>query len=518
MRAVGVLLGVACLGTAARPAAAADLVRYAFIVGNNRGAPSSTPLKYAEADAEKMREILTRVGGFSASNTVLHRGATAASVSKSLWSLEQGIAAAKRAGARSLLVLYYSGHANAQALELGDTPLPFSELKRFLRTSRADLRVAIIDSCRSGRLVATKGARAGPPFEIRLSDQMASEGYAVISSSTADELSQESAEIRGSTFTHHFVSALRGAGDDSGDRRVTLNEAYRYAYLRTVAQTAADLGGGQHPMYDFKLSGKGDIVLTSLASYPSGLSFAPHRTGRLIVVSRDQSSAVGECPVQQGRPIRLALAPDTYWVYLVGSSGVERAELSVQGPRTTELSPLQFKRYRPARHLEKGGLFRVPPLYQGGAFFLLRQGPLAGVDLSYGCSLVYGVQLASHLEPSITVSGAWARDAGLSTGYYELGVYPGLAYVWPLSRLTLLVEGRVGYEFMGQRALAGQPRYTSGLGYQGGAGVRFPVAGPLWAKLGAAAGGRVLRLREEGWSHQFDWQVTSGLLWVWRSR
>ena len=40
--------------------------------------------------------------------------------------------------------------------------------------------------------------------------------------------------LGGSLFTHHLLSAMRGASDSDGDGQVTLFEAYSYAYERTL--------------------------------------------------------------------------------------------------------------------------------------------------------------------------------------------------------------------------------------------------------------------------------------------
>ena len=55
---------------------------------------------------------------------------------------------------------------------------------------------------------------------------------------------------------------MRGDADRDHDGRVTLDEAYAYAYGRTVAATAATRAGAQHPTYAFDLKGAGDVVLT----------------------------------------------------------------------------------------------------------------------------------------------------------------------------------------------------------------------------------------------------------------
>jgi len=72
----------------------------------------------------------------------------------------------------------------------------------------------------------------------------------VLTSSAADELALESREIRGSFFTHHLVSGLRGTADASGDGRITLSEAYQYAFDHTLTATAST-GIRQHPGYEY---------------------------------------------------------------------------------------------------------------------------------------------------------------------------------------------------------------------------------------------------------------------------
>ena len=67
----------------------------------------------------------------------------------------------------------------------------------------------------------------------------------LIASSSADEESQESDDIGASFFTHYLASGLLGDADSSGDGKVTLAEAYTYAYARTVGETAETRAGAQ---------------------------------------------------------------------------------------------------------------------------------------------------------------------------------------------------------------------------------------------------------------------------------
>ena len=79
---------------------------------------------------------------------------------------------------------------------------------------------------------------AGGAAEVR--------GHAYLTSSSADEAAQESDRIGGSFFTHFLVTGLRGAADADSDKRVTLDEAYRFAFDETLARTEAIGGGPQH--------------------------------------------------------------------------------------------------------------------------------------------------------------------------------------------------------------------------------------------------------------------------------
>src|SRR5262249_18940350 len=86
---------------------------------------------------------------------------------------------------------------------------------------------------------------------------------------------------------------LRGAADASGDGLVTLSEAYEYAYSHTIKTTGETLVGPQHPAYDYRLSGQGDIVLAEL-SKPSASLELPRGFDRILVVERARDQVIAE--------------------------------------------------------------------------------------------------------------------------------------------------------------------------------------------------------------------------------
>ena len=243
-----------------------------------------------------MAQTLVDLGGVDAGDVLLLQGRNLAAVHAAFAATQSRIAAwHQNAELRVVLIFYFSGHSDGEALEIGRERLPFSELRRWLGATLAEVRLVIVDSCQAGALLAAKGGRPGPGFQIRLSDDLASSGEALLTSSAADELALESKEIRGSFFTHHLVSGLRGAADSSGDGVVTLAEAYQYAFAHTVAATAGTLIGPQHPAYDYRLSGQGELVLATLARAGAGL-LLPGGFERIVITRLRLDQVIAEVP------------------------------------------------------------------------------------------------------------------------------------------------------------------------------------------------------------------------------
>ena len=308
------LLAIAMIILGALPARAQGMRRFALIAGNDDGGDGTRRLLYARDDARKIHEILTRLGGIQAGESELVLNGNASEVLSALGRLEQRIREAAEQHQRTALLFYYSGHSKDGALRLGSTEIPFEALKSRLAQARADVRIGIFDSCQSGAITRAKGARRAPSFEVESDAGRGAKGLVILASSAADEDSQESDQIGGSYFSHHLASGLLGDADRSGDGRVTLSEAYTYAYDRTVADTVESSAGAQHPTYSYDLAGNGDIVLTDVISRKEGILFpaqSPEGT-YYLVDSRGFVSA--EVIKTSSVERRIALPPGTYRV------------------------------------------------------------------------------------------------------------------------------------------------------------------------------------------------------------
>jgi len=178
-------------------------------------------------------------------------------------------------------------------------------------------------------------------------------GYAFITSSTQDESSQESDKLKGSFFTHSLVSGLRGAGDLSGDGKVTLSEAYQFAFNETLQKTEATLGGAQHPSRDMNLAGTGDVVMTDLRSTEAVLVLGDDVEGRLYI--RDESGElVAELGKKPGRAMSLGLPAGKYAVNLQKKAEFMGASIALANGRQESLSRKNFKPVEVERTVSRG--------------------------------------------------------------------------------------------------------------------------------------------------------------------
>ena len=269
--------------------AAAETKRLAIVVGNNAGTGEMPPLRYAESDAGKMARVLVELGDVSPDDVMLLQGQSVNQIERAIGEARDRVAFFKRSpDVRTVVFFYFSGHSDGESIELGHEKLAYARLKALLAGTGGDVRLVVVDACRSGAGLREKGGRPAENFTIRLADTLQTSGEAFITSSAADESSLESSEVMGSYFTHNLISGMRGAADSSGDKLVTLAEAYKYAYDRTVVSTAMLPVGAQHPNYDFKLSGQGELVLSSLLK-PSSILVLPDADRSLVTdLARDQ--------------------------------------------------------------------------------------------------------------------------------------------------------------------------------------------------------------------------------------
>ena len=308
-----VMTGVASAAPTTPP-----LHRFAIVIGSNGGGGVREQLRYAGHDAATIADVLRQLGGVNDGDLTLLSEPDTRAVDGAFDTLAQHVRDERKRGQRVEFVVYYSGHADETGILIGGAHYDYKRLRKRINDVPADVHIAIVDSCASGSFTRMKGGVHKAPFLRDTSNQV--EGFAFLSSSSADEDAQESDKIGASFFTYFFVAGLRGAADRNHDGKITLSEAYQFSYEQTLGRTQNTAHGPQHPAYDMHLSGTGDVVITDLRSTQSSLVLPPALRGRVTIVDKDGRVAV-ELSKDAGESLSLALPNGTYSVHVENKDG-----------------------------------------------------------------------------------------------------------------------------------------------------------------------------------------------------
>jgi Caspase domain len=322
---------------AREPSVAESAPSLAVVVGTNRGGPGQSDLRFAEDDARAVAGLLTSLGRYRAGDVDLLLRPSLHDVERALDLMAARAQAARRQGGEVQALFYYSGHARANALNLASDELPLADLRTRLVAMPATITIVVLDACQSGAISQVKGAEPTADFSYNSVNRLNNTGIAVMASSSGTELSQESESFGASYFTHNLLTGLRGAGDADRDGRVTLVEAYRYAYNQTLAATAATAVGSQHATLETGLRGKGEVVLSYPAAASAQLELPAALDGEILLRLESAGAVLVELHKAEGRALRLALSPGRYVVVHRRGPRVRRCTLALGDHHTAVL-------------------------------------------------------------------------------------------------------------------------------------------------------------------------------------
>lgn len=352
---------------ATRPAAAAqdpikEVRRFVLVVGANDGGPERVKLRYAVDDATAVSDVLAEVGGLAGPDRRVLANPTVAELLWAVGEIAERVEDAQDSGANVQFLFYYSGHSDERGLLLGKEKMNYRELRKTIDVVPADVRLAILDSCASGAFTRLKGGRKRAPFLVGTAADV--KGHAFLTSSSADEVAQESDRVGGSFFTHYFTTGLRGAADADGDKLVTLSEAYEFAFDETLAQTETSRGGAQHAAYDINLTGSGDLVLTDLRRTTARLVLESEIGGRVFV-----RKVGGELAAELYKPpgsnsVQLALVPGRYQITVDDGASLRRAETVVRTKESAVLEESMLREIPREATRARGGGATPPSEYE----------------------------------------------------------------------------------------------------------------------------------------------------------
>jgi hypothetical protein len=424
--------------------------RYALLAGRNDGGSSVEPLKYAQSDAHQLANLLTSSGGFTTTDIELLSSPDSAHLLDALNRMKS-IAAGAVNDTDNLFIFYYSGHADVNGLLLGEQHFSFDRIYQTLSTITHGVRIGIFDACYSGVVTAFKGGVSADPLYFQRVQSV--KGQVIIASSAAHERAQESASLKSSIFTFHLCNGLRGSADISGDKKVTLNEAYQYAYRKTIETSALTSGEIQHPVYKFNIQGQGDIILTSFSDKSSGLLFDKNATGKYLVLSDNYLNVFADFYKEKGQEHFIALGPGKYTVIRAYQKDVGTATVSLNGPKTRKVRDNMF-----APDFITESRIKGPPLQEQEKSVSF---PIQSIaDFSASAATGISLKFQKNTHPSrnafLELSGKWIINDHLDflldlTGFptsKDIAVVPGAFFVPVRDRqLQFFTGGGAGFMY-----------------------------------------------------------------------
>lgn len=492
------------------PPAEAKTHRFAVIAGNNVGQRHEALLRYAEDDAERVAEVLRELGAFPEDHVRVLKGAGPDAFLAAIADVEAMIAAggpSQIKGALSsepvLFVLYFSGHSDGQHLHFGDERLAYKRVQELVERSGASVRLAIVDACRSGSMTRSKGFRFGAAYDLNLVDQLDTRGSAVLTSSAAGEVSQESDALGGSYFTHYLTAGLRGAADEDGDERVTLAEVYSYASGRTAVETSQTLAGPQHPSYEYKLSGRGAVVLTDLALRDATLVFDAALSGTFQILDRSRHTIVGEIDKAPGQPRRYALASGDYAVLQRAGQVTLVQQVALRSGSEVLVRAEDMTRERSVASLVKGndGAWVYRPARIHGPVTSTGLGWGGASDLAAGPQFQLGYRIDLDwvtLLPTLSYMRSEIDEPEVHYSYQSGSVQLPVLYRHTLRLVDLMIGPALGVSYLRQEfkdtPFERGPFTDMALSYSGIVGAWLPLYSDLAAWLHWETGALVYRL------------------------
>jgi len=215
------------------------MAKVALLIGVSEYGTGLTGLPGTEADLKAMQQVLQnpQVCNFEAVEALLNPDPT-----QMLRAIETLFT--ENRNRDDLVLLYFTGHGvrddngtlyfatritekNPQGRIRTSTAVPAARLQEYMSQSRSKRQVLILDCCFSGAFANDMKAKA-VDAAIDVKTQLGGEGRAVLTSSTATQVSYE--KEGASIYTRYLVQGLAtGAADRDGNGEITIDELHEYA-------------------------------------------------------------------------------------------------------------------------------------------------------------------------------------------------------------------------------------------------------------------------------------------------
>ncbi len=254
--------------------------------------------------------------------------------------------------------------------------------------------------------------------------------------------------------------------------------------------------GGQHPTYDYRMSGAGDVILSRTRPNDARLVFPREAGATYTVVHKGRGEVIAELASTSGEDFYLALPAGEYRVVRRVLASVSETTFSLSAGSSTAIDTATMSPVLAdaENHRKKGGLWQPNSL---GVHLGVQSSPVSGTGLvgalSYTRQLGW---LALRVRGEFSSSDARLQD--YQSSFLRTGL--SLDALWPVyqaDRLALMLGPTVGVPVVRQHDVWHDGSYSVGFTYGGAASAMFRSYRSTWLVLSAQAGGELFRLNDK---------------------
>jgi hypothetical protein len=295
-------------------------------------------LQFAEEDARKFALAMKTVGMVPnlKISTVINPTVQEFRQTLSLLAKDDFNASTKAQG-KSKLIFFFSGHSDENGLHFNDGMIPKDELHAILSRAKHETKIAILDSCFSGALVA-KGVKKSESFDIPMLDVDEPSGSIYLTSSSSSQFAYESDALRGSVFSHHLLAGMYGDGDLNKDGIVTIDELYQYVYKNTKWHALTlPHKKTQDPEISSKLRGQGAVVLSYPVELDSIISVDQDISG-VMSIAAETGYQIFSIQKVKGQVKQVKMPPGKYKYSIVDGGKAAQGTFVLASQKTTVLA------------------------------------------------------------------------------------------------------------------------------------------------------------------------------------
>lgn len=409
---------------------AAPIERFAVVIGNNRGLPKERPLKYAARDASEMARALIRGQAFEDDRVYCLQNQTLEGIRNSLSELRGRLLEIRKAGKKTLVMLYFSGHGSKGGVHVEGRLWNRDEFLAAFDELQGDLKILILDACESGDFLRSKGMMLIDERLIEQEDRLGSHGRILLSASAKGEAAQESEDYRGAVFTHHLLNGIRGLADYDQDGQIRLLEVFDYAQTATKKESHFGESALQTPSFDFDVVGENDPVLAKIEKKEVLVQFVGMDAGALRVFAYPYKEVAYHLYLTGRKTTQISIPSGRYLFALGEDEKWLVTESDLRWGSQTQIRPENFRQKPRPFFSSKGGA--PVSLWQEQAVLpSLRK--VAVADRVHLFELGYSLGQSAH-DLNLTLGYGRGRESLSPSGWRQQMTHYrlGLGSAWPI--------------------------------------------------------------------------------------